>query len=181
MLSAPGLHLSLPEADARLLADYLAGPCLYRHYFCFIKGRVHGGGALLLSMPRRHMGTTAVNCLLAQRERVASIFWVLLRFVCGSAPNSENHHRRPCQLLARHPGQSMEIRLAFWAAHLQEEDRTRSPITKTCLGARASYGLCRACLPLVYMYAPYTRGLNRTHSSGAPKFTAPHQRQPNPA
>jgi hypothetical protein len=55
--------------------------------FFLHKGRVHGGGALLLSMLRRHMGTTAVNCLLAFGERVANIFWVLLRFVCGSAPN----------------------------------------------------------------------------------------------
>jgi hypothetical protein len=105
-------------------------------------------------------------------------------FVCGSSAGqrrTSKSHRRPCELPARHPGQSMEIRLALWATHLQEEDLTRSPITKTCLVQLARCTVCAVCVCLSYICALHTRrGLHRIHSSGSPRFT-PISAHPTPA
>jgi hypothetical protein len=155
---------------------------LYRHCFSFIKDVCTAVAHCCSAC----CGGTWEQQLSTASSRSGSVSPTSSGFFCGSSAGqrrtSENHHRRPCELLARHPGQSMEIRLALWATHLQEEDLTRSHITKTCLVQLARRTVCAVCVCLSYICTLHTRrDLNRIHSSGSPRFTLPISANPTRA
>jgi hypothetical protein len=119
------------------------------------------------SMLRRHLGNSSCQSVASLRTQNVSP-----TSSAGLRRTSENH-RRPYETCLRGTpaihGDPPRV-----SAHMQEEDLTRSPITRTCL-----LQLTRRTVCAVYIYLSYTyictlhtrRGLNRMCSSGSPIFT----------